>query len=228
MGNYAIVNDPTLKGFHTLASHRQPCRSDILDGLFRVFEDAFACRKRHLFVRFDLHLPQYHGFANPEEPFNRFVDSYVKNRRREGHDPRVLWCREQAPGARSPHLHLFCLFSARKTLMYKVHLDEACRLWGLALGIPDASGLIDFCTKDRDGNPQRNGILLDLGDTGFERNLRDCVRWGSYLAKLDQKGNAPVGAREWGCSQAHGRRIHPYRSLAELCGMATSLNPTAF
>ena len=226
MANYSTITDFHYCGFRILASPRKPCRSDILDGIFRMFEDAFACRQRHLFVRFDLRLPQDHCFADPQEPFNRFLDSFVKNRRREGHDPRYLWCREQTPEARVPHCHFAYLFSARATMSYMVHLKAAERLWGLALGGTDPGGLVNYCNRDRHGNPQENGILLNVGDPDFERNLRASIRSSSYLAKTFSKGRAPLGTREWGCSQvrAKGQR----RSLAELCGIVPALSPTPF
>jgi hypothetical protein len=215
MANFTTVTKSHHHGFHILASPKRPCRSDILDGLFRVFEDAFACRQRHCFVRFDLHLPQDHTFSDPQEPLTRFLDSFVKNRRREGHDPRILWCREQDPGARSPHFHFACLFSARHTKFYMVHLRQAERLWKIALGPYARKGLVNYCNKDRYGNPQENGILLRVGDPDFERKLRKCIHWASYLAKAAKKGHAPPDTREWGCSQARAKGQR--RPLAELC-----------
>jgi len=226
MANYVTVTDLHYRGFRILASPKRPCRSDILGGVFDLFEDAFACRKRHRFLRFDLHMPQAHCFADPQEPLNRFLDSFVKNRRREGHDPRILWCREQTPEAPVPHWHFVCLFSARETRSYMVHLAEAERLWGLALGGADPGGLVNYCNRDRHGNPQQNGILLRVGDPDFERNLRASIRSSSYLSKTFSKGHAPLGTREWGCSQvrAKGRRC----SLAELCGMVPASGSAVF
>jgi len=215
MANYRCVTDAHCRGFRILASPRKPCRSDILDGIFRMFEDAFACRQRHCFVRFDLHLPQDHRLADPQEPLTRFLDSFVKNRRREGHDPRVLWCREQDPGTQNPHWHFACLCSARHTKFYMVHLKQAERFWRIALAPYASDGLVNYCNKDRYGNPQANGILLRVGDPDFERNLRNAVRWTTYLAKAEGKGSAPLGTREWGCSQASGKGER--RPLAELC-----------
>jgi hypothetical protein len=195
------------------ASRGKPCRSDVLDGLFRIFEDAFAQRKRHLLVRFDLRLPSDHGFADPHEPFGRFIESYIKNRRREQHDPRFLWCREQDPGTGSPpHWHLACLFAANKTEAPTEHLREATRLWGVALRHPEPKGLVHYCTSG-DGSCV-TGILLNSAKPGFEHDLRDCMYWISYLAKLEGKGNAPMGTREWGCSQSRsGSKPRPLEEL---------------
>jgi hypothetical protein len=99
-------------------------------------------------------------------------------------------------------------------MSYMAHLGEAERLWGLVLRGHDPDGLVDYCNEDSDGNPQDNGILLRVGDLDFECRLRGCIRWSSYLAKTESKGLAPLGTREWGCSQprARGER-HPLTEL---------------
>jgi hypothetical protein len=96
-----------------------------------------------------------------------------------------------------------------------VHLRQAERLWKIALGPYARKGLVNYCNKDRYGNSQANGILLNVGDPDFERNLRNAVRWGTYLAKTESKGHAPPDTREWGCSQARAKGQR--RPLAELC-----------
>jgi len=211
MPNYEILTETYYRGFGTLA-WKYPLRSDIMDGLFRVMEDAFAQRKRHLYVRFDLHMPTDYPPCYPEALFGRFINSFGSNRK--DHDPRYLWCREKETGARLPHWHLLWLFSARNTTSYMNHLEQAVVSWAYALGISDAKGLVEFCLVDRHGNPQRNGILLHRGALDFARELRETVHWGSYLAKTNSKGNATSKTHEWGTSRS--RSITPVIPLESL------------
>ena len=57
-------------------------------------------------------------------------------------------------------------------------------------------GLIDDCTRGRDGAVQVNGVLLRRNDPAYEARRDDCFRRASYLAKTNTKGNAPEGQRE--------------------------------
>jgi hypothetical protein len=204
MPTHEILTNTFYRKFATLA-WKYALRSDIMEALFRIMEDAFAQRRRHLYVRFDVSLPDNYPPCCPEVLFRRFINSFVANRTAKGHDPRYLWCREMTEGKRFPHWHLLFTFSARETISFMNHLDQAVVSWASVLGIPDAKGLVDFCLKDRYGNPQRNGILLQRGAPGFAGELRTTVQWGSYLAKEETKFFAPDKAHRWGASRSRSR-----------------------
>lgn len=57
-------------------------------------------------------------------------------------------------------------------------------------------GLIDDCTKSRNGEKQINGVMLRRDDPDYETKKADCFRRASYLAKINTKGNTPEGQRE--------------------------------
>jgi hypothetical protein len=79
-------------------------------------------------------------------------------------------------------------------------ISKAEELWNKALGIPPSNhGLINYCTRDRHGDPQENGIMLRRNDPDFEAQYERCFHWASYLAKSNTKGNVPKNIREIGC-----------------------------
>jgi hypothetical protein len=208
MTNYEIINQIEYRGF-----------------------DTFAQRKRHLLLRFDLHMPEIYPPCSPRRIFKTFINTYVSNRRSGGHDPRYLWCMERATEDRHPHWHLLFVFSARETTTFMNHLEETVRLWALALGIEDAGGLVEFCLNDRYDCPQRNGFTMQRGMPGFAHDLEDAVRMGSYLAKAKTKGLTELNEHEWGAS--HGRSpkhlVKPLEDLyAEAIGRASQATQNIF
>lgn len=77
-------------------------------------------------------------------------------------------------------------------------MEKAESILARTLNIPAAKGLIDNCTRTKDGEPQKNGIILRKDDPEFATKLDDCFRWGSYLAKTNTKGEPLDHIRDWG------------------------------
>ena len=93
------------------------------------------------------------------------------------------------------HYHLILLIDSSQTQQYRHHLERAERIWNQVIGFPEAKGLVNFCEKDKHGNPQKNGIKIRRNDS---ETFNAVYNWASYLAKINTKGTAPVGVREWG------------------------------
>jgi hypothetical protein len=141
--------------------------------------------------------------------FEGFLANLIKNLKRKtvkrgSLDPYYLWVREaEYENTPNHHYHCILLLDSNKTHKIHNHLAKAEELWNRALDLPYTarSGLIDYCVKDRYGNPQENGIMLRREDRGFQQEFIRCYHWASYLAKVNTKGNAGSSVREMGSSQ---------------------------
>lgn len=196
-----LLTTPIYHDLPVLADSDHALRTDILAGLELMFSHAMNSRSKNFFIRFDLHLPANLRYPNPERAFAKFQNSYFRNLRNAGLDPYYVWCREQSAGALNPHVHFALLLNGQKTQNIHDHLVEATRFWALALGIKDALGLVNWCTQSAAGGTQENGIMIRQDHDDWQAVYARCFEWASYLAKTATKGNAPRGAREWGCSQ---------------------------
>ena len=103
------------------------------------------------------------------------------------------------------HYHVALMLDGHKTQNIHDHIQTAERLWEKTLNLPpkndDAGrttsyGLIDDCMRNRQGQPQENGVMLRKDDPEYERKYDQCFRRCSYLAKVNQKDSAPKHRRE--------------------------------
>jgi hypothetical protein len=214
MARYTLHTEPTFQGLPVQARPDRPCRSDILESLAQLFEATVPSRHKTFFLRFDLRFPTNPYYPPDNSFFQTFIDSFAKHLRREGYAPGYFWVREG--GSKSPgdhhHYHLVLLLDGRKTQSIFGHLAIAERMWALALGIPEAAGLVNYCLKDRDGNPQQNGIMIRRDDPNWRDAYATCFHWASYLGKCTGKGEAPKSVREFGCSQIPRTAANDIRS----------------
>ena len=97
------------------------------------------------------------------------------------------------------------MMNGHKTQNIHDHIQTAERLWEKTLNLPpkydDAGqttsyGLIDDCMRNRQGQPQENGVMLRKDDPEYERKYDQCFRRCSYLAKVNQKDASPKHQRE--------------------------------
>jgi len=202
MANYTILKEPVYKGYPTQPLSKQHSRSDILEGIYRVFTHALATYSKVLYVRFDLHYPSSGSHLAPDVAFNRFRDSFIKNRARKGYRPLYIWCLEQDRSP-FPHVHFVLLLSGQVTNSIYGHQQKAREMWYGILGVPvpeGRAGLLEPCDREVPGLAP-NGIMIQTSDPNRNNELNEAFRWTSYLSKTETKGNGPDGTREWGCSQ---------------------------
>ena len=173
---------------------------EILDKLFSLLLTYMAKHCKGLFIRFDLHFEQTTVVDPSNHTLDRFLQLYKLRLRRQGLDPMLLWVREQSNEDRSQHYHLIVLVDGNKTQNAFPHLELAKEVWGNVNMKNENSSTVNFCTQDRYGNPQVNGIMIRRSPDGIIQEFKRCYQWGSYLAKFETKGLAPMGVRETGCS----------------------------
>ncbi len=195
---------------HPVNLGNQPMRQDILNALHHFLHTVVFSRHKTLFVRFDLRFPT--GWTQPcEGMIERFVDSFVKNRRREGYDPALFWVCERNCRERHVHYHCILLLDGNRTMRAWEHLIEAQRFWGGTLGLPpnQHGGLVHFAGG---GQETANGVMLRQDDPGLPAKFGDCFHWASYLAKSEGKDLIPKGARAFGRTRAERTAVAAGRS----------------
>ncbi len=174
----------------------QPMRQDILAALYHFLHTVVLSRHKTLFVRFDLRFPDWwpHTF---EGAIERFSDSFVKNRRRNGYDPALFWVRERNQEDGRVHFHCILLLDGQRTMRAWEHLVEAQRFWGAALKLPPEqhTGLVHLAVG---GQQTADGVMLRHDDSNFSAILADCFHRISYLAKAEGKGQLPLNTRTFG------------------------------
>ena len=173
------------------------CNKKILHEIERQFEYAEQQKSKVFFMRYDIRFPEGYDHAD-NSVFRAFQAKFMKNLSRHGLAPQYIAVREQSR-EKHQHYHVALLLDGQKTRNIHNHIRTAERLWDGTLGLPEREngyGLIDDCTRGRDGAVQVNGVLLRRDDPEYEARKDDCFRRASYLAKTNTKGNAPKYQRE--------------------------------
>jgi len=176
----------------------QFCKKKILEEIKQQFDYADESKNRVFFMRYDVRFPQDMNGHADNKTVSDFQANLMKNLNRKGLKPQYVLVREQSR-EKHQHYHGILLLDGHKTQSIKGHIATAERLWNSALEFPPREGgygLIEDCTKDRNGNPQVNGVMLRHDDPDYESKKADCFRRASYLAKANTKNNTPEGQRE--------------------------------
>jgi len=181
---------------------QQGCYTDILTSIQDNFNYMMDNHSKVLFMRYDVRFPKDHNIPDQDKTFRDFHANWIKNLKRNNLDPHYLWTREQSREKHS-HYHGILLLDGNKTQSIHNHIDKAEELWKKALDIDQShnKGLINDCTKGRDGTTHQNGIMLRKDDPEYKDKINQCFEWSSYLAKENTKGNTPKGYRSFASSR---------------------------
>lgn len=180
------------------------CKESILQKIDQVITDMSSRHSKVFFMRYDVRFPQGYDYPNDNELFSQFQESFIKNRKRAGYDPAYIAVRE-CSREKHQHYHVALMMNGHKTQNIHDHIQTAERLWEKTLNLSpkhdDAGrvtsyGLIDDCMRNRQGQPQENGVMLRKNDPEYERKYDQCFRRCSYLAKVNQKDASPKHQRE--------------------------------
>ena len=179
-----ITTSQYFKGFRIQASESLPCREDILEAIYEVFEKT-VFKRRTFFMRFDVKFPKYRQYPADNKLFIGFQASFMKHLRRKGYKPAMLWVRENnIKTGPNQHYHCFLCLSGRETNSIYGHLKKAEELWELALGLQpgEGRGLIDYCDRED------AGVMVNYRDI---QSVQKCFYWASYLSKTRTKEYLP-------------------------------------
>lgn len=180
------------------------CNERTLKKIDQIMNHMADRHNKVLFMRYDIRFPQDYDCQNSNTYFRAFQEAFIKNRKRKGFDPHYLAVRETSE-EKHQHYHVALFMDGNKTQRIRKHIDAAEQLWTDTLGLPPryddngkriSYGLIDDCTKHRKGHPQENGVILYRNDPEYDSKFDHCFYRTSYLAKENQKGNAPKRQRE--------------------------------
>ncbi len=190
------TDEPTFNGRPIMTDAEQGLRCDkiILATIDKTLNHALESNDRIFFMRYDVGTPV--GYTDTSnEAFRNGQANFMKHLKRNGFKPHYVAVRELSKEKRN-HYHAILMLDGRKTQSIHDHIEKADELFANAFGIPGAQGIIDDCTKARDGSRQDNGIMLRRGDPEFNEKVDEAFRVGSYLAKENQKSNKTERDRE--------------------------------
>ena len=160
---------------------------DILMTLYNHFDNKISRCPQTYVMRFDVHLPKGMDAAD-NRLFSKFQAHFIKKEKRAGYDPEYVAVREKSEKSGVHYLEVLFL-DGKKTQTRYNHIINANEALNSALGYPAGtrSGLINDCTKTRDGKSQKNGIMIDRRDYMAANQEKACFKQASYLAKDSQK-----------------------------------------
>jgi hypothetical protein len=198
MSNPYIVYSCTHRGLDILCP-KDGNHSEILDRSLLVMNAALIRFCRAYLVRMDLKFPDDEPYHPDNDLIRLFMEEFRVERMSAGHDFFYIWVWEQDTSI-NHHYHCCFVFNGNRTQNIYGHVTAARRIWGRLLGIPPEAAPIWDCTKDKDGNPQQNGIMIDINAPHYETEYARSYKWLSYLAKVSTKEDIPDGQRKFASS----------------------------
>ncbi len=202
----SYTSEPEFHGLPIMTDKEkdQRCDTDILGEIKRQFDHTENWPKVFC-MRYDVRFPAGIPSHSDNETIRNFQATFIKTLKRiGGHSPRYVLVREQSR-EKHQHYHGLLLLDGQKTNSIHTPINTAERLWDKTMGLkyevqPEnkrpGHGLIDDCTKDRQGNRHPNGIMLRHDDPDRASKLKSAFYQASYLAKENQKGHNPKGTRQ--------------------------------
>nr|WP_321512955.1 inovirus-type Gp2 protein [uncultured Pseudodesulfovibrio sp.] len=187
------------------------CYTSMLQRFYELLTSMTERHSRVLFVRFDVRFPSGYMPLGRNEEITHLCKRLKENSRSKGRDLGLFWVREQS---REKHQHYHCvaLIDGNKVQNHRAFLIEVERIWNHITGSTQ-TGTIDWCERTRNGQPGRNGIMIQRPlrkaqgeellhqQNDFQSKVNHCFEWASYLCKTNQKDNTPSGVRRFGLSQ---------------------------
>ena len=189
-----LTDEPGYNGHPILTDKEKglKCDKKILKNIEDTFEHVLKDHEmdRVFFMRYDIRFPE-ELHVDPKEGnalFRKFQSNFIKNLKRQDLKPHYVAVREQSK-EKHGHYHAMLLLDERETQSITKHIEKADELWANTVGIPGKKGLIDDCTKDRNGKPQKNGLKIKTNSPDFNEQYDKAFEWASYLAKKNTKNN---------------------------------------
>ena len=175
-----------------------PCRADVFRTLHGVFWPTVSVYRKCFVIRFELSFPPGGEYPADNSVFARFTRSLMRHRRREGFRPRCVWVRHGVPADHQQRYQVVLLLAVKTAQSVTDHLHVAESIWARSLGIADARGLVNYCLADRQGRPKKNGFMIRWDSSKWEATCHQCLHAIGDMARIQEKGTAPVNARDFG------------------------------
>jgi len=176
--------------------------SEILDKFLLIMEYYLSKHQKAFCMRFDVRLPQSYIYREEDKCFEHFIADFIKDLKRKNLEPMYIWVREQSHSI-NPHWHCFLLLNGRivQNIYTPILLAEKCWTRKLDLNENQGKGLIDNCTRGKDGTSHENGIMLMRGSYGEAlARKHSAFKQFSYMAKTSTKNQTPININAYGSS----------------------------
>jgi hypothetical protein len=198
MSNPYIVMSDTHRD-RNIQTHPLGCHSDILDRNLMILDAAVQSFRKAYFVRIDLRFPDDLVYPANNDLIRLFMETFRAERMANRHRLFYIWVWEQDSSI-NHHYHCCFIFDGNRTQNLYGHVAAAKEIWGRLLGVPHGQAPVWDCTRDRYGDPQVNGIMVNVNAPDYELQYARCYHWLSYLAKASTKESIPAGQRKMGSS----------------------------
>ena len=191
-----VITESQYKNYKIMSTEERSCDKKILNEIDRQFTHAEETKKKIFYMRLDLRFPEsMHCSGNAL--FSRFQKEFILNLKRKGLTPQYIAVAEQSVQNGKRHYHEALWLDGKKTQNIFGHIRTAENLWGGILGVTDKNhGLVDNCTRGRDGSRHTNGVMLDPQAPDYHEKKSQCFHGASYLAKTYSKNEGKTGERE--------------------------------
>jgi len=168
---------------------------NILMPILQRYDETLEKHCRVFAFRFDVHLPK-NVEDSDNKHFSRFQAHFIKKEKRAGYDPAYVAVREKSDED-GVHYHEVVLVDGNSTSNIFYHIENANDALNSEFGYAPGSksGLINDCTKDKNGQPQENGVLIERDPSKRKDAESRSFRHASYLGKVAQK-DPSKGTRE--------------------------------
>ncbi len=165
----------------------------------QLIEHVCAKHNKVLPVRFDIRYPHDAYAPGDNKDITRMMAKFIQHYRRLKVDVDYIWVREQK-NSHNPHYHCAVFLDGNKTMNPKHVFSNAAKYWKSTIN-SNNEGLINNCTKSKNGTAHPNGIPLIRSKEYYHDSLARVERQMQYLTKEADKAPPKDGLRNFGMSR---------------------------
>jgi hypothetical protein len=190
-----ITFGPCFHGHPINASPTLPCHGEILSCIWKRMVYMTSNYRSVMYIHLVLTFRNTDPCPSDNDAIRQLMNSLSQNLNRNGMPHQYIWVYEDSQDG-GHHHHLALLVATNWPQAFYVIVNKVKELWTSA-----TNGIVNDCTRDRDGNPQENGIFMVQGTLEFPQTFERCFHWASYLAKTKDKYDKPFNLKTFGSSR---------------------------
>ncbi|CAK7067272.1 MAG: hypothetical protein DELT_01700 [Desulfovibrio sp.] len=184
---------------NTETNNQYPVDKRIAKRVCQLLDHVCEKHNKILPVRFDVRYPSSYEATGDNEDISKMMAKFIQHYTRLNIDAHYFWVREQKSSP-NPHYHCAVFLDGNKTLNKGHVFYNAEKYWNSTIN-SESDGLIDKCTKSKNGTPHANGIPLIRSSDSYAANREQVEGQMRYPCKQDGKGEAKDGLRNFGMSR---------------------------
>ncbi len=195
MRPFNLTDSKTYHGLPVNCDSTMQVHREILERIHQHLTDYIRRHNKTYCLMLTLTYPREVQYPRDNDRFaNYFLRGFMVDRKRHGFDPQYIWCTEKGTDCGNLHHHLGLILDGSRTQAPHNHVEVAQRVWANSLGLPDASGLVNYGSK----TGESYGHLILRGDNAA---MEEAFYHFSYMAKERSKQEIPEGVRVFGSSK---------------------------